>query len=444
MTITIKTPLPGPKAREAMARDGRVISQSYTRDPQAPVVVERAQGVWVTDVDGNTFLDFAAGIAVCATGHCHPQVVAAIESQARKLIHISGTDFFDPAQAALAERLTALVPGDFPKRVFFSNSGAESIEAALKLVRYKTRRQYVIAFTGAFHGRTYGAMSLSASKTVHRTHFGPLVPGIIHVPYPYCYRCPFNLERSSCSLACLGYIQETVFRKLVDPQEVAAVFIEPIQGEGGYIPAPDDFLQGLRQLTAQHGILLVVDEVQSGIGRTGKMFAFEWTGIEPDVICIAKGIASGLPLGITVYRSDERDWGPGAHANTFGGNPLACAAAQATLDLVKDSLLRNVNAVGLYIGQRLFDLAEEYPIIGDVRGRGFMLGAEIVKDRDARTKDKESRDALTKICYEQGLIILGCGENTVRFAPPLIMTSEEARLGLDVFAAAVQQVARRG
>jgi len=250
----------------------------------------------VTYVDGNTFLDLAAGIAVCATGHCHPQVVAAIEGQARRLIHISGTDFFDPTQAALAERVTALVPGDFPKRVFFCNSGAEAIEAALKLTRYKTRRQYILAFTGAFHGRTYGAMSLSASKTVHRTHFGPLLPGIIHVPYPYCYRCPFNLERTSCSLACLDYIQETVFRRLVDPQEVAAVFIEPIQGEGGYVPAPDDFLQGLRQLTAQHGILLVVDEVQSGVGRTGKMFAFEWAGIEPDVVCLAKGIASGLPL----------------------------------------------------------------------------------------------------------------------------------------------------
>jgi len=438
MGISILGPLPGPKAREFMARDARLISPSYTRNPQAPVVAERGQGVWIWDVDGNCFLDMTAGIAVCATGHCHPQVVAAIQAQAARLIHMSGTDFYYPPQIELAERLAKLVPGDFPKRVFFSNSGAEALEAALKLVRYKTGRSRVIAFLGAFHGRTYGAMSLSASKAVQRNRFGPLVEGIIHIPYPYCYRCPFGQKRERCSLECLTYLSDIVFKRLTDPTEVAAVFVEAIQGEGGYVEAPVDFLKGLRELTARYGIQLVCDEVQSGLGRTGKMFAYMEAGIEPDVVCLAKGIASGLPLGIMVWRSDERDWGPGAHASTFGGNPVACVAALVTLDLIERELMANAARVGAFMKAELQSLAQRHSLIGDVRGRGLMLGVEIIGPKGE--KAPQARDAIVAACYRRGLIILGCGENVIRFCPALTITEEEVKEGLAVFAAALAEV----
>lgn len=438
MGISIQRPLPGPKARELIARDARLISQSYTRNPQAPIVAERGQGVWLWDVDGNCFLDMTAGIAVCATGHCHPQVVAAIQAQAARLIHMSGTDFYYRPQIELAERIAKLVPGDFPKRVFFSNSGAEALEAALKLARYKTRRSRVIAFLGAFHGRTYGAMSLSASKAVQRNYFGPLVEGVIHVPYPYCFRCPFGQKRETCHLECLTYLNDTVFKRLVDPTDVAAIFVEAIQGEGGYVEAPVDFLQGLRELTARHGILLVCDEVQSGLGRTGKMFAYMEAGIEPDIVCLAKGIASGLPLGITVWRSDERDWGPGAHASTFGGNPVACAAALVTLDLIEKELMANAARVGAFLKAELQGLARRYSLIGDVRGRGLMLGVEIVGPKGE--KAPQIRDAIVAACYQRGLIILGCGENVIRFCPALTITEEETKEGLGVFEAALAEV----
>jgi len=438
MGISILGPLPGPKAREFMTRDARLISPSYTRNPQAPVVAERGQGVWIWDVDGNCFLDMTAGIAVCATGHCHPQVVAAIQAQAARLIHMSGTDFYYPPQIELAERLAKLVPGDFPKRVFFSNSGAEALEAALKLVRYKTGRSRVIAFLGAFHGRTYGAMSLSASKAVQRNRFGPLVEGIIHIPYPYCYRCPFGQKRERCSLECLTYLSDIVFKRLTDPTEVAAVFVEAIQGEGGYVEAPVDFLKGLRELTARYGIQLVCDEVQSGLGRTGKMFAYMEAGIEPDVVCLAKGIASGLPLGIMVWRSDERDWGPGAHASTFGGNPVACVAALVTLDLIERELMANAARVGAFMKAELQSLAQRHSLIGDVRGRGLMLGVEIIGPKGE--KAPQARDAIVAACYRRGLIILGCGENVIRFCPALTITEEEVKEGLAVFAAALAEV----
>jgi len=440
MPIELKTPLPGPKARAAMARDARVLSPSYTRDPEAPVVAERGQGAWIWDVDGNRFLDFAAGIAVCSTGHCHPVVVKAVQEQAARLIHMSGTDFYYQSQVDLAERMAGIVPGAHDKRVFFSNSGAEAIECALKLVRYKTRRSRVISFMGSFHGRTYGAMSLSGSKAIHRKFFSPLVDGVIHVPYPYCYRCPFGQKRSHCSLECLRYITDTVFKRLADPADVAAVFVEAIQGEGGYVDAPLEFLRELRKITLQHGIQLVCDEVQSGMGRTGKMFAFMEAGIEPDVVCMAKGVASGLPLGVTVWQADERDWGPGSHASTFGGNPLACVAALATIDLLEGELMVNASRVGAYIRSELHRLAATHRLIGDVRGRGLMLGAEIVGE-DGR-KAPEARNAVVTACYRRGLIILGCGENTVRFCPPLVLTEEEAQEGLAVFEQALAEVER--
>jgi len=436
--ITLRTELPGPKARALMAADARVIAESYTRDPDAPIVAERGEGVYIEDVDGNVFLDMAAGIAVCSTGHCHPAIVKTIQEQAARLIHLSGTDFYYRVETELAEKLVQLMPGNFPKRVFFSNSGAEAIECALKLARFKTRRPYVIAFLGAFHGRTYGALSLTASKTVQHTGFAPLLPGVIHVPYPYRYRPPFNVPPDQVGQAVLEYIETQVFGKLVDPSEVAAVFCEAIQGEGGYVEAPVDFLQGLRALTAKHGIQLVMDEVQSGIGRTGRMFAFEHAGIEPDMVCLAKGIASGLPLGATVYREDERDWGPGAHANTFGGNPLACAAALKTIALIEAGLMENAHRVGRYMMEQLQEMVADHRILGEARGRGLMLGVEIVRDKVSKEKGKAERSAIIKAAYQRGLIILGCGENTIRFSPPLVITEQEAATGLQIFEDAVR------
>ncbi len=437
MPISLITELPGPKSRAAIARDSKVLSPSYTRDPEAPLVADRGEGVWVWDLDGNCFLDFAAGIAVCSTGHCHPQVVRAIQEQAARLIHISGTDFYYRAQIELAERVAGLMPGEGQKRVFFANSGAEALECALKLTRYKTRRSRVIAFLGAFHGRTYGAMSLSGSKSIHRKFFSPLVEGVVHVPYPYCFRCPFGQKKGACSLECLNYLTDTVFKRIADPEDVAAIFVEAIQGEGGYVVAPPEFLRGLRELATKYGIQLVCDEVQSGMGRTGKMFGFMESGIVPDVVCMAKGIASGLPLGVTVWRADERDWGPGSHASTFGGNPLACVAAQVTVDLIERELMANATRVGGIIKAELQRMAQEHPVIGDVRGRGLMLGAEIVGRGGEKAPAK--RNAIVASCYRRGLIILGCGENTIRFCPPLVLNEDEARQGLGVFEAAVRE-----
>jgi 4-aminobutyrate aminotransferase len=331
-----------------------------------------------------------------------------------------------------------LMPWDGPKRVFFANSGAEALECALKLTRYKTRRSRVIAFLGAFHGRTYGAMSLSGSKAVHRKFFSPLVEGVVHIPYPYCFRCPFGQKKGSCSLECLSYLTDTVFKKIADPEDVAAVFVEAIQGEGGYVEAPVDYLRGLREVTSKYGIQLVCDEVQSGMGRTGRMFGFMEAGIEPDVVCMAKGIASGLPLGATVWRADERDWGPGSHASTFGGNPLACVAAQVTIDLVEGDLMANAARVGAIFKADLQRMALAHPSLGDVRGRGLMLGAEIVGPGGEKAPAR--RNDIVASCYRRGLIILGCGENTIRFCPPLVLTDDEAREGLAVFEAAVSEI----
>ena len=440
MMIELKTPMPGPKARAAIARDHRVVSQSYARDASAPVVAEDASGVWVWDVDGNKLLDMAAGIAVCSTGHCHPAVVEAITQQASKLIHLSGTDFYYMPQIELGEKIAALAPGDFPKRVFFANSGTEAVEAAIKLARYKTRREKLIAFHGAFHGRTLGSLSLTASKAVQRKYFGPFVPGVYHLPYPYCYRCPENADPDSCSIECLDHLTNGIFKRLAAPDEIAAVFIEPIQGEGGYVPAPPAYLRRLREITAEHGILLVADEVQSGMGRTGKMFASEWAGIEPDVICLAKGIASGMPLGLMIYRSDEHDWEPGSHASTFGGNPIACAAALKTIELLQGGVMENAAHVGEYAIGRLAQMQERYPSLGDVRGRGLMIGAEIIADKKSKAPAKDKCAAILTACYQRGMIIIGCGESTVRFAPPLVISMDEMSEGLDVFESSLANV----
>lgn len=422
MEPEIKTLLPGPRAAALIARDEAVTSPSLTRS--YPLVIERGEGCWVWDVDGNRFLDFTAGVAVCATGHAHPQVVAAIREQSGKFLHMCGSDFYYEPMVALCERLARLAPGGSAKRVFLANSGAEAVEAALKLARYATGREEFIAFHGAFHGRTIGALSLNASKPIHRERYGELLDGVHFVPYPSAYR-------GQSTAATMDHINAIVVERAND---VAAVVVESIQGEGGYLVPPDDFLPALRTLCDERGILLVVDEVQSGLGRTGKFFACEHVGVAPDVICFAKGIASGLPLGGIIARADLMQWQPGAHASTFGGNPVACAAALATLDLVEGGLMDNAARIGELMLTELRKLIRACACVGDARGRGLMLGVEIVSDRSAKTPAPQLRDDIVQRCFERGLLLLPCGANVVRFCPPLVVTEDEARVALSVFA----------
>jgi len=428
---SIITELPGPEARKVLERDQRFISQSYTR--VYPLVVKQAKGVWVEDVDGNRFLDFNAGIAVCNTGHCHPRVVEAIHRQATQLIHMSGSDFYYDAQSSLAAKLAEITPGSRDKRVFFGNSGAEAIEASLKLARYHTKRPLIIAFLGAFHGRTMGALSLTASKAIFEKGFSPLVPGVTHVPYPYCYRCPYHhKEYPGCSIACVDWIREDLFKRSIPPEEVAAIFVEPIQGEGGYIVPPPEFHQKLYRMAKEFGILFVADEVQSGMGRTGKMMAIEHWGVAPDITALAKGIASGMPLGAMVAQSEVMDWVRGSHASTFGGNPISCQAALATIQLLEEELIQNAALLGGYLLDKLKDLQKRFRLIGDVRGKGLMIGVEIVKDPVTKEKAIEERNRIIQECFEKGLLILGCGENVIRFSPPLIIAQKEADLALSI------------
>jgi 4-aminobutyrate aminotransferase len=436
----IKTPLPGPRARALIARDAAVVSPSYTRG--YPLVIERASGCIVEDVDGNAFLDCTAGIAVNATGHAHPEVVKAIGEQAERFIHMSGTDFYYEPQVRLAEEISAIAPFDGGARSFFGNSGAEAIEAAIKLARHATGRPNIIAFLGGFHGRTMGALALTASKTVQRRGFGPMMSGVYHAPFPDTYRCPPGMKPETCAPECLDYIEHQLFGHLVSPDEVAAIVIEPIQGEGGYIVAPHPFLQGLRELTTRHGILLVADEVQSGMGRTGKMFAIEHAGVKPDIVAIAKGIASGLPLGVTAARADLMTWPSGAHASTFGGNPVSCAAALATITLLKQELMANAAEVGAHLKAGLTALMDQHPIIGDVRGRGLMVGVELVRDRRTKERAIEERNAVVSAAFERGLLVLGAGKNAVRFSPPLVLTREQADIAVGIFDEALTAVRR--
>jgi 4-aminobutyrate aminotransferase len=438
----IRTPLPGPEAQKVLALDRQYVSPSYTRD--YPLVAQRGQGMIVEDVDGNTFLDFAAGIAVVCTGHCHPEVVRAIQRQAETLIHLSGTDFYYPLLVRLAEKMAQITPGNFAKRVFFGNSGTEAVEAAMKIARYHTKRHRFIAFLGAFHGRTFGSLSLTASKVVQRRGFGPLLPGVVHVPYANPYRCPSGRSTAEClgNCLCADFIEKQLFKTAVPPEEVAAIVVEPIQGEGGYIIPPPGFLERLRQLADRYGILLVFDEVQSGMGRTGKMWACEHSGVIPDILVTAKGLASGLPLGITVARADLMDWGPGAHASTFGGNPVACAAALETIRLLEEKYIANAAQMGEYILGRLADWPRKHPIVGDTRGRGLMIGIELVKNQETREPNPEARRNVIQGAFEQGLLILGCGESTVRLMPPLVVEREQADFALDVLEGCIAEAER--
>jgi 4-aminobutyrate aminotransferase len=413
----IATPLPGPKAAELIARDAKAMSPSFTR--AYPFVMDHGEGVWATDVDGNQFLDFTAGIAVNTTGFAHPRVVAAIQEQAHRFLHMSGTDFYYRSEIELAERLEAKILPGIPARVFFTNSGAEAIEGAMKLARYATGRPSYIAFIGAFHGRTYGALSLTASKASQRRRFAPLLSSVFHAPFP-------SVARGITTDESLARIEE-LFATVAPPESVAAVFVEPIQGEGGYLVPPDDFLPRLRELTLKHGILLVADEVQSGMGRTGKLLAVEHTGVEPDIVCLAKGIASGLPLGAFIARAEQMSWPPGSHGSTFGGNPIACAAGLVTLDLLDESLMENAAKVGAQLHDGLKEIASSHSSITDVRGRGLMLAVEF------KTADQAGQ--LVQSAFERGLLLLTAGTRAVRICPSLVLDREEAATGLEVISA---------
>src|SRR5260221_6072749 len=412
----IATALPGPKAAALIARDAKAMSPSFTR--AYPFVMDHGEGCWATDVDGNVFLDFTAGIAVNTTGHSHPRVVEAIEKQARNFVHMSGTDFYYRSEIELAERLEARILPGIPARVFFTNSGAEAIEGAMKLARYATGRPSYIAFIGAFHGRTYGALSLTASKASQRRRFAPLLSSVFHAPYP-------SVARGITTDESMARI-EGLFATVAPPESRAAVFVEPIQGEGGYLVPPDDFLPRLRELTLKHGILLVADEVQSGMGRTGKLLAIEHTGVEPDIVCLAKGIASGLPLGAFIARAEQMSWPPGSHGSTFGGNPVACAAGLATLDLLDEGLMENAAKVGDQMQDGLREIAGSHRNVTDVRGRGLMLALEL------KTADQAAE--LVQSAFERGLLLLTAGTRAVRICPPLVIDREEAATGLEIIA----------
>ncbi len=415
----VRTPPPGPNGAAMLARDTLYVSPSYT--PVYPLFVESGSGAVIRDVDGNLFLDFTAGIAVTNTGHCHPEVVAAIQDQAAKLLHMSGTDFYYRPQIDLAERLAKLAPGPSPKKVFFCNSGAEALEGALKLARWHTKRTRAVAFYGAFHGRTYGAMSLGASKLVHRRGFSPLVPDIHHVSFPR--QCPAGV---GCADGCrlVAEIEDTIFRRTAPPDEVAAIFVEPIQGEGGYHPIAPGCLPALRALCDRHGILLVADEVQSGMGRTGKMWAIEHSGVEPDVLCSAKGIASGMPLGAIVARAHVMDWPPGSHASTFGGNPVSCRAALATLDLLEREYTANAAARGEQLRAGLRQLAQRHAGLTGVRGLGLMTAADL--------PSAAHREKVIQAAFRRGLLLLGCGDAAVRFCPPLCVSAAQVETALAI------------
>jgi 4-aminobutyrate aminotransferase len=429
---------PGPKAKAVIELDESFTSPSYTRP--YPFVAESGRGVYLADPDGNVYLDFNAGIAVCATGHGPTQVTQAVIEQAEKFLHYCGADFYYGPQAELAARLCETVSGSEPWRVVFTNSGAESIEAAIKLARYSTKRQKFIAFIGGFHGRTMGALAFTASKSTQRALFAPMMPGVTHVPYAYCYRCPYHMEPETCAVDCVSFIEEVLFKQTMEPAEVAAVVVEPIQGEAGYIVPPAKFHQELWALCRRHNILLVADEVQTGVGRTGRMLAMEHFDVQPDIITMAKGLASGMVLGATLARADIMTWKPGSQGSTFGGNPVSCVAALATLELVKEKLMENARETGAYLKERLERMQPSHRLMGDVRGLGLMAAVEMVRDRETKEEATEEVNRILRLCFERGLLLLACGRNTVRFCPPLVVTKKQVDQALEIFETVLAEV----
>ncbi len=434
--IDIRVPPPGPKAKKIVGRTESSLSPSFSRF--YPLAVDKAHGCLVKDVDGNTYIDMNAGLAVLAVGSTPEPVVKAVKEQAERFLHYSYTDFYYQNIADLADKLVKITPGDFQKQVYFGNSGAEATEAAMKLTRYHTKRPRFLAFTGGFHGRTMGSVSLTASKPKQMEGFSPLVPGVTHVPYPYCYRCPFHLSFPECDYYCVDFIGEQVLDKYVPPEEVAAVFFEPIQGEGGYVVPPEDYFKRLEKLLRPYGILFVDDEIQSGIGRTGKWFAIEYFGVKPDVVLMAKAMAAGLPLSAMVARKEIMTWGPGSHASTFGANPVATAASLATLTMIEDQkLMANATKVGGHIRKRLEEMEEKYEIVGDVRGKGLMIGAEIVKDKKSKEFGTDHVEKILDYAWRHGVLLISCGKSTLRIVPPLIIDEGTADEAMEVVEAAV-------
>ncbi|MDI6884045.1 MAG: acetyl ornithine aminotransferase family protein [Hadesarchaea archaeon] len=432
---------PGPKAKKFIERDRAVTSTSLTRT--APLVGVEEEGVWVKDIDGNVFLDFSSGIAVTNIGHRHPKVVEAIKRQSDKLIFVNSCDFYTLPQVELMERLCEVTPGKFKKRVFLGNSGTEAVEAALKIAQWNTRNYYVLAFIGGFHGRTMGSLQLTTTSVAARRHFKGMMQGVFHVPYAYCYRCPFKQEYPECGLWCVEYIEETMLKKVIPPDDLACLLVEPIQGAGGYIVPPDDYLPALVKLCKKHNIIFVADEVQTGFCRTGKWFACEHWGVEPDIITLSKAIAAGLPCGAAVSRAELMEWEPGAHENTLGGNPVVCEAALATLDVLeKERLDQNAERVGGYLLKRIKELSEKHELIGDARGKGMMIGIEFVEDQRTKKPATKQRNALMDEAFKRGLVLLGAGASSLRLAPPLVLTKEQADVGLEIFGEALEKVER--
>jgi 4-aminobutyrate aminotransferase len=430
---------PGPKARELVKRDEQVISPSFMR--YYPLVIEGGKGCIVRDVDGNEYIDFNSGLACLNVGHNHPKVIEAVKKQCDRYLHYSVTDFFYKEVIDLGEKLCETTPGKWEKKVFFGNSGAESIESAAKLARWHTRRQLFIAFINAFHGRSLGALSFTASKPIQRRHFFPLVPGVTHVPYPYCYRCPFKLTCPDCDYWCVDFIDEYVLQKYVPPEDTAAFVVESIQGEGGYVVPPPEYFQRLKKLADKYGILLIIDEIQGGMGRTGKWCAIEHWKIEPDIVCMAKSLASGLPLSAVVARAKVMDWEAGTHATTFGGNPVACAASLAVLDVIKNEhLMENAVKQGNYIMKRLNEVKEKSEILGDVRGKGLMIGAEIVENKKTKAPAQEKAKEIMIRSWKRGVALITCGESTIRIAPPLMITKDLVDSALEIIIDTMKEV----
>ena len=430
---------PGPKAREYVKKDEKLISASFVRF--YPLVVESAKGCIVKDLDGNEYIDFNSGLVCMNVGHNHPKVISAIKSQCDRFLHYSNTDFLYREVIDLAERLVSIAPGKSEKKVFYGNSGAESVEAAIKLAKWHTRKQLFIGFIGAFHGRTTGALSITSSKPAQRRYFFPLMPGVTHVPYPYCYRCPFKLSYPECHYWCVDFIDEYVLQKYVPPEDVAAIVAEPVQGEGGYVVPPPEYFQRLKKLADKYGILFVDDEVQAGMGRTGKWFAIEHWGVEPDIVCSAKALASGMPLSATIAKTSIMDWTGGTHASTFGGNPLSCVAASAVIDTIKEEkLLENATKQGAYVMKRLEEFKEQSEIVGDVRGKGLMIGMEIVEDKDGKKPAAEKASEIMMRSWKRGVNVITCGASTIRIAPPLTITRELIDSALDIITDATKDV----
>ncbi len=439
--VVLKTTIPGPNAKKIIAADSRYLQ---TTTKSSPIVAASAQGVWVTDVDGNRFLDFTAGVSVVNTGHCHPAIVRAIQEQSSRLMHFAGTDFYYENQTRLAEKLSEIAPGDHPKKVFFTNSGTESAEAALKLARWNRQRPLVVGLLGSFHGRSMGALSLTSSKPVQRARFNAYTGGGQHIPPPNCYRCPYQLKFPSCDLYCAKILKELYFETSIPPDDVAAFIAEPVMGEGGYIVPPLGWHAAIKKILDEHDILFIDDEVQSGMGRTGKWFAVEHFGIVPDIVTMAKALGSGLPIGAMIFPKELDYTVQGAHSNTFGGNLVAVASALATLETIeREKLLENAKVQGAYLLQRLKELQGKHEVIGDVRGLGLMTATEFVHSREDKTPNVPLRDRVLEESYRRGLLLLPCGKSTIRYIPPLVIQREEVDEGVEILDTALTMARRR-